>query len=130
MRTLHEALNANNHLKNSGRMQYGLFLKGIGVTIEDALRFWKDAFSKKTDGVAFDKKYSYHIRHYFGKEGRRINYTPYGCQKIISSSVGPGEYHGCPFRHMDRDSLSQKLISCGVFASSKTIDFVAIVKKI
>lgn len=128
MRTLHEALYANNHLRNSGRMQYGLFLKGIGVTIEDALRFWKDAFSKKIDGVAFDKKYAYSIRHYYGKEGRQTNYTPYGCQKIIAGTVGSGEYHGCPFRHMDRDSLCQKLTSCGIFASSKTIDFVIIKK--
>lgn len=120
MRTLHEALYTNSHLKNTGRMQYGLFLKGIGVTLEDALRFWRDAFSKKIDGVAFEKKYAYSIRHYYGKEGRQTNYTPYGCQKIISSSVGPGEYHGCPFRHMDRDSLYQKLTSCGVFASNMT----------
>ncbi|XP_011644831.1 DNA primase large subunit-like [Pogonomyrmex barbatus] len=120
MRTLHEALYTNSHLKNSGRMQYGLFLKGIGVTLEDALHFWRDTFSKKTDGVAFEKKYAYSIRHYFGKEGRQTNYTPYGCQKIISSSVGPGEYHGCPFRHMDRDSLYQKLTSCGIFASNTT----------
>ncbi|KAL6423408.1 hypothetical protein ACFW04_010180 [Cataglyphis niger] len=120
MRTLHEALYTNSHLRNSGRMQYGLFLKGIGVTLEDALRFWRDGFSKKTDGAAFDKKYAYSIRHYYGKEGRQTNYTPYGCQKIISSSVGPGEYHGCPFRHMDRDSLCQKLTSYGVFASNMT----------
>jgi len=129
MRTLHEALCTNSHLRNSGRMQYGLFLKGIGVTLEDSLRFWRDAFSKKADGVAFEKKYAYSVKHYFGKEGKQTNYTPYGCQKIISSSVGPGEYHGCPFRHMDRDSLCQKLTSCGVFASSKIIDFVTIVKK-
>ncbi|XP_012053963.1 PREDICTED: LOW QUALITY PROTEIN: DNA primase large subunit-like [Atta cephalotes] len=120
MRTLHEALCTNSHLRNSGRMQYGLFLKGIGVTLEDALRFWRDAFSKKADGVAFEKKYAYSVKHYFGKEGKQTNYTPYGCQKIISSSVGPGEYHGCPFRHMDRDSLCQKLTSCGVFASNMT----------
>ncbi|EFN75543.1 DNA primase large subunit [Harpegnathos saltator] len=120
MRTLHEALCNNSHLKNSGRMQYGLFLKGIGVTLEDALRFWSHAFAKKIDGVAFEKKYAYSIRHYFGKEGRQTNYTPYGCQKIISSAVGPGEYHGCPFRHMDRDSLCQKLTSYGIFATNTT----------
>lgn len=129
MRTLHEALCNNSHMKNAGRMQYGLFLKGIGVTLEDALCYWRDAFSKKTDGSAFEKKYAYSIRHYYGKEGKRTNYTPFGCQKIISSSVGPGEYHGCPFRHMDRDSLCQKLTSYGVFASSKKIDFISVSKK-
>lgn len=127
MRILHESLYNNSHLKNSGRMQYGLFLKGIGVTLEDALRFWTHAFSKKIDAVAFEKKYAYSIRHYFGKEGKQTNYTPYGCQKIISSAVGPGECHGCPFRHMDRDSLCQKLTSYGIFASSKGIRFFLLI---
>ena len=31
MQTLHEGLRANHHLKHWGRMQYGLFLKGVGL---------------------------------------------------------------------------------------------------
>jgi len=27
-------------------MQYGLFLKGIGLSLEDALRFWQTEFTK------------------------------------------------------------------------------------
>ena len=27
-------------------MQYGLFLKGIGVTLPDSLRFWRSEFTK------------------------------------------------------------------------------------
>jgi len=27
-------------------MQYGLFLKGIGLTLEEALKFWRQEFSK------------------------------------------------------------------------------------
>lgn len=38
MRQCHESLRTHHHLKHNGRMQYGLFLKGIGVTLEDALR--------------------------------------------------------------------------------------------
>lgn len=38
MRQCHEALRAKHHLKHFSRLQYGLFLKGIGVTLEDALR--------------------------------------------------------------------------------------------
>lgn len=39
MRLCHESLRSKHHLKHHGRLQYGLFLKGIGVTLEDSLRF-------------------------------------------------------------------------------------------
>lgn len=39
MRQCHETLRTKHHLKHHGRLQYGLFLKGIGVTLEDSLRF-------------------------------------------------------------------------------------------
>lgn len=38
MRQCHESLRSKHHLKHQGRLQYGLFLKGIGVTLEDSLR--------------------------------------------------------------------------------------------
>ncbi|KAF3430233.1 hypothetical protein E2986_05477 [Frieseomelitta varia] len=117
MRILHESLKTHHHLKNSGRMQYGLFIKGIGVTMTDALSFWKTEFTKKIDSAKFDKEYAYSIRHTYGKEGKQTNYTPLGCPKIISSSVSAGEYHGCAFKHMDQNSLRQKLFNYGVPAA-------------
>lgn len=114
MRTLHDTLKTQHHLRNSGRIQYGLFLKGIGVSLDDSLQFWKTEFSKKIDPDKFGKQYAYGIRHIYGKEGKQTNYTPLGCSKIISSAVNSGEHHGCPFRHMDQESLKQKLYSCGI----------------
>lgn len=38
MRQCHETLRTKHHHKHFGRLQYGLFLKGIGVTLEDSLR--------------------------------------------------------------------------------------------
>lgn len=76
MRNLHEALRADKHLKHGGRLQYGLFLKGIGLSIEEALRFWRIAFSNMTDDK-FQKEYAYNIRYNYGLEGRRVNYKPY-----------------------------------------------------
>ncbi|XP_018429485.1 PREDICTED: DNA primase large subunit-like, partial [Nanorana parkeri] len=46
MRQLHKSLREHHHLRHGGRMQYGLFLKGIGLSLEQALQFWKLEFTK------------------------------------------------------------------------------------
>ncbi|XP_072264568.1 DNA primase large subunit [Pyxicephalus adspersus] len=113
MRQLHKSLREHHHLRHGGRMQYGLFLKGIGLTLEQALQFWRLEFTKgKVDSEKFDKGYAYSIRHNYGKEGKRTDYTPYSCMKIIvSNPPSQGDYHGCPFRHSDPELLKQKLQS-------------------
>ncbi|XP_057198874.1 DNA primase large subunit [Triplophysa rosa] len=112
-RHLHKALRESHHLRHGGRMQYGLFLKGIGLTLEQALQFWRSEFIRgKVDADKFDKAYAYSIRHMFGKEGKRTDYTPYSCMKVIlSNPPSQGDYHGCPFRHSDPELLKQKLQS-------------------
>ncbi|CAL1578118.1 unnamed protein product [Knipowitschia caucasica] len=111
MKQLHQSLRENHHLRHGGRMQYGLFLKGIGLSLEQALQFWRSEFIRgKVDADKFDKQYAYSIRHMFGKEGRRADYTPYSCMKVILSNMpSQGDYHGCPFRHSDPELLKQKL---------------------
>ncbi|XP_017268330.1 DNA primase large subunit [Kryptolebias marmoratus] len=111
MRKLHQALRENHHLRHGGRMQYGLFLKGIGLSLEQALQFWRMEFTRgKVDADKFDKAYAYSIRHMFGKEGKRTDYTPYSCMKVIlSNPPSQGDYHGCPFRHSEPELLKQKL---------------------
>ncbi|XP_029451536.1 DNA primase large subunit isoform X2 [Rhinatrema bivittatum] len=113
MRQLHKELRDNHHLRHGGRMQYGLFLKGIGLTLDQALQFWKSEFNKgKVDSEKFDKSYAYNVRHSYGKEGKRTDYTPYSCMKIIlTNPPSQGDYHGCPFRHSDPELLKQKLQS-------------------
>ncbi|XP_035029424.1 DNA primase large subunit [Hippoglossus stenolepis] len=110
-RQLHQALRENHHLRHGGRMQYGLFLKGIGLSLEQALQFWRSEFIRgKVDADKFDKAYAYGIRHMFGKEGKRTDYTPYSCMKVILSNLpSQGDHHGCPFRHSDPELLKQKL---------------------
>ncbi|XP_068231389.1 DNA primase large subunit [Palaemon carinicauda] len=114
MRQLNDALRTNHHLKHGGRITYGLFLKAAGLSLEDALHFWRSHFTKHMDIDKFEKEYAYNIRYNYGKEGKRTNYTPYGCVKIITASLGPGDAHGCPFKHTDASMLKHRLHGYGV----------------
>ena len=110
MNELHTALKRDHHLRHAGRMQYGLFLKGIGLGLDDALRFWQREFTKKVTLEVFNKQYAYNIRHNYGKEGKRADYSPYSCQKIILGACpGHGEYHGCPYKEYDSGHLTNML---------------------
>jgi DNA primase large subunit len=114
MSKLYNALKTEHHLKHGGRMQFGLFLKGIGLSMNDSLAFWRSSFARRTPPEKFDKEYAYTIRHNYGKEGKRTNYTPYGCMKIIHSAPASGDHHGCPFKHSDEGSLKVTLRQRGL----------------
>ncbi|KAK9108518.1 hypothetical protein Syun_024529 [Stephania yunnanensis] len=114
MRHLFEKLREDHHLKHGGRMQLGLFLKGAGLKLDDALAFWKAELSRKVGAERFDKEYAYSIRHNYGKEGKRTDYTPYSCQKIILSTPGVGDHHGCPYRYFSDENLRAALGKMGV----------------
>lgn len=119
MRVLHKALRKNHHLTHGGRVQYCLFLKGMGLSLSDAMTLWKDEFTKVMNDTAF-KEHSYTVRFVYGQEGSRRDYQPYTCRKIIeSSTVGPRDYHGCPFKHMLHDVLENELVDCGFSALGK-----------
>jgi DNA primase large subunit len=119
MQNLHRSLRRDAHLKHFGRLQYTLFLKGIGLNLEEALVFWRGGFNKITDDT-FNKEYRYNVRHSYGDVGgdsnRRGNgYSPFSCQKILTEHPpGPGEAHGCPYRHFSTDNLTALLQQVGV----------------
>ncbi|KAL4780452.1 eukaryotic and archaeal DNA primase, large subunit-domain-containing protein [Aspergillus varians] len=119
MRSLHMSLRKNNHLKHYGRLQYSLFLKGIGLSLEECILFWRQSFKGFTDDE-FNSRYKYNIRHVYGDVGGDVNrrgrgYPPYSCQKILSdSNPGAGQTHGCPYRHFSVDNLIGLLQSTGV----------------
>lgn len=50
MQNLHRELRKNSHLKHYGRLQYTLFLKGIGLSLNECILFWRKSFKMITDG--------------------------------------------------------------------------------
>ncbi|KAL9047824.1 MAG: hypothetical protein Q9162_007937 [Coniocarpon cinnabarinum] len=119
MRNLHIQLRKNSHLKHYGRLQYTLFLKGIGLSLEECLIFWRHSFKLITDDT-FNKEYRYNVRHAYGDVGGDANrrgrgYTPYSCQKLLTEPLpGPGQNHGCPYRTYGEDNLISLLEGVGV----------------
>ncbi|KAF9735033.1 hypothetical protein PMIN03_005616 [Paraphaeosphaeria minitans] len=119
MQNLHMTLRANSHLKHYGRLQYTLFLKGIGLSLEECILFWRRSFKLMTDDK-FHKEYKYNIRHSYGDVGGDANrrgrgYTPYSCQKILTEALpGPGQTHGCPYRTFTVENLTGLLQRVGV----------------
>jgi DNA primase large subunit len=75
-RNLEGALSRVHHLKHFSRLQYTLFLKGIGLSMEDCLAYLKQEFMKQPlSADDFTKQYAYGVRHAYGKEGKRTNYV-------------------------------------------------------
>ncbi|KAK7966328.1 DNA primase large subunit [Apiospora aurea] len=119
MQHLHRSLRRDAHLKHFGRLQYTLFLKGIGLNLEECLIFWRTSFHKITDDT-FNKEYRYNVRHSYGDVGGDSNrrgggYSPFSCQKILTEHPpGPGEAHGCPYRHFNLENLTALLQQVGI----------------
>lgn len=110
MSQLHAGLKRDHKLKHWGRLQYGLFLKGAGMSMEESLVFFQREFGKIMTFDDYNKQYAYSVRHMYGKEGKRTAYTPYNCKKIImGQGSGAGDHHGCPYKNYDDSHLSSLL---------------------
>ncbi|KAJ7285907.1 eukaryotic and archaeal DNA primase, large subunit-domain-containing protein [Mycena rebaudengoi] len=99
-------LRKDHRLNHFGRLQYGLFLKVLGLSVEEAIIFWRKSFDRINDDT-FNKMYKYNIRHSFGLEGKRANYPAKSCQQILTSGGDPG----CPYRHFSPENLQSALLS-------------------
>eukprot|EP01068_Selenidium_serpulae_P009870 Selendium_serpulae@DN5339_c0_g1_i4.p1 len=116
MRHLMTNLKKNGHLTHWGRLQIWLFLKGCGMTMDEQISYFGSIWH---DPSKF-KEHRYNIRHVYGQEGKRTDYSALPCSRIISGFMpnpGPGDHHGCPFRVFDSQPLYKFLTSFGVGSS-------------
>ena len=97
---LYRELMRERKLKHEDRFQLSLFLKDIGMGVEEQCRFWAGIYSRyKTGGPGGNlwadrsAKYRYGIRHMYGLEGRRVEYKSKTCMKVM---VGGGGNLHCP----------------------------------
>lgn len=81
----------NNHrLTYIWRYYFSLFLKDIGLTLEDSIEFWRREYSKSCSGGTTcthswqqnERKYRYSIRHLYGLEGAKIEGQSKSCERL------------------------------------------------
>ncbi len=106
MQELIMILSKKGHLEHGERFQLGLFLKRLGMSLEDQLRFWYD---QAVDNIGlnyeeFTRKVGYIIRHLYGLEGSKIDYSPPKCKTITGS-------YFCTFAHKDPEEVEKTVLS-------------------
>ncbi|XP_074095529.1 uncharacterized protein LOC141525084 isoform X2 [Cotesia typhae] len=112
MRHIHQTLRKNHHLKHESRLQYTLFLKGIGLNVKETIKLFKGEFTQRMNVDLFEREYKYYIEHAYGLRGRRIDYLPQECTKIQSKRTQRGDCNGCPLQihnDIDIEDLDQTL---------------------
>jgi DNA primase large subunit len=106
-----ERLATDHHLKHWGVQQLSLWLKAVGLPLEQALLFWRQQFAPRTPADKFQKEYAYTLRYNYGREGKRTDWSEWSCVRIIGhdASAGAGGdgacNGGCPFRTMAEGPL-------------------------
>ncbi|XP_075976076.1 DNA primase large subunit-like [Anticarsia gemmatalis] len=119
MLNLHQSLRKKHRLSHSQRFYYSLFLKDIGMPVEEAIEFWRAEYRLHPNGSHScchtwekdEKKFLYGIRHMYGLEGCRKNYTSVNCQRIQSTDNACSE-GGCPFKSFDSSKMAPLLQGC------------------
>lgn len=114
MKHIHDVLKSTHHLKHNCRMQYGIFLKNLGLPYDDAMKFFEQEFTQCMSKDWFCRKYSYYFKHYYGKVGGKIDYQPDSCKFLQRITPSFDQHHGCPFKHWDKNILVEKFYNDGL----------------
>ena len=94
MRNKFENLSRFAHLQYADRFELNLFLKGVGLTVNETLMFWRKGVFPKGKMKAYQGEHTYAIRHHYGLEGAMKDYTPHNCASLQGKHEGR---RSCPF---------------------------------
>ncbi|XP_043198264.1 DNA primase large subunit-like isoform X1 [Amphibalanus amphitrite] len=120
MLALRAELRHRHRLPHQDRVALSVFLKDVGLSLEDNVRFWEREYCQPAGHGATcshswsrcQKRYLYSLRHMYGLEGRRVAFESHSCRRLQErcgqsvSSCG-----GCPFVGFDAPSLTSLLTS-------------------
>jgi DNA primase large subunit len=105
MRDLSYEFSRTGHLNHTERFQLGLFLKHIGMTVDEQLFFW---FEKSVDNVGqtYDQFTSgpagYQVRYIYGLEGGGTDYSAHKCETIQNQGY-------CTFLHQSIEQIEETI---------------------
>ncbi|XP_023934755.2 DNA primase large subunit-like [Bicyclus anynana] len=113
---LHQHLRNTHRLTHDQRFYYSLFLKDLGMPVEEAIMFWREEYQKPPNGKSAcchnwakdEKKFVYGIRHMYGLEGGRKEYSCRNCHQIQNCDTVYSE-GGCPFKSFDDNKMEEIL---------------------
>jgi len=93
------------YARHWGILHLSLFLKGIGMPLDQAAKFWTKSMKDGKKG----KEVVGNLNHMYGKTGARRDYSPFGCQKLFESvkdtKPEKGCHYGCPFVYYSATQL-------------------------
>ena len=105
MMDLYNEVMSQGHISHEERLQLGLFLKNIGMPVEEQLLFW---YEKAVDnvGMTYEQFASgppgYQIRYMYGLEGGRTDYSAHKCASIQDRGF-------CTFLHQSVATIDENL---------------------
>ena len=105
MLDLYNIVMTKGHLNHTERFQLGLYLKRLGMSVEEQLRFW---YNNAVDNVGMSYEEFAHgnpgyiIRHMYGLEGGETDYNAPACSKLQF------EYY-CTFMHQSPEEIDKRL---------------------
>ncbi|GFG30399.1 hypothetical protein Cfor_05852 [Coptotermes formosanus] len=157
---LYKTLQFRHRLTHESRRQLTLFLKDVGMPIEEALDFWRTEYSQPRSECGSGcthswqkdaRRYQYSIRHMYGLEGGRYTYRVPSCRsiqllndkttlnKILHLKASGKPHEACHLFHaFHRDiiyatrtsGISQNLVISGDLFSKKSTSSVSFVNPV
>ena len=104
MKILINRLRSTGYLTHGERLQLGLFLKKLGMSLEEQMQLWYksavDNFGMSWD--EFERKGGYYIKHIYGLVGSRKDYEAPKCETIIAK-------YFCPFKALSSEQIKEIL---------------------